>query len=91
MLELRLDGYLAWIKPPTALPFTWRDKSFNSQSWLEFFLVLADLVYLTKESNIMYTPFSDHSAIVLNIQSFDHRKKSGPGFWKCHASLLEAK
>ena len=39
----------------------------------------------------MHTPFSDHSAIMLNIQSFDQRKKSGPEFWKFNASLLEDK
>ena len=39
----------------------------------------------------MNTPFSDHSATMLNIQSFDQRKKSGPGFWKFNASLLEDK
>ena len=39
----------------------------------------------------MHTPFSDHSAYMLNIQSFDQRKKSGPGFWKFNASLLEDK
>ena len=39
----------------------------------------------------MHTPFSDHSAIMLNIQSFDQRKKSGPGFWKFNESLLEDK
>ena len=76
---------------PHALTFTWRDKAFKSQSRLDFFLITADLVYLTKETNIMHTPFSDHSAIMLNIQSFDQRKKSGPGFWKFNASLLEDK
>ena len=39
----------------------------------------------------MHTPFSDHSAIMLNIQLFDQRKKSGPGFWKFNTSLLEVK
>ena len=39
----------------------------------------------------MHTPFSDHSAIVLNIQSFDQRKKPGPDFWKFNSSLLEDK
>ena len=39
----------------------------------------------------MHTPFSDHSAIMLNIQSFDQHKKSGPRFWKFNASLLEDK
>ena len=39
----------------------------------------------------MHTSLSDHSAIVLNIQSFDQRKKLGPGFWKFNASLLEDK
>ena len=39
----------------------------------------------------MHTPFSDHSAITCmsNIQSFDQHKKSGPGFLKFNASLLE--
>ena len=76
---------------PQALSFTWHDQAFKSQSRLDFFLITADLVYLTKESNIMNTPFSDHSAIMLNIQSADQRKKSGPGFWKFNASLLEDK
>ena len=76
---------------PQAQSFTWHDKAFKSQSRLDFFLITADLVYLTKESNIMHTPFSDHSAITLNIQSFYQRKKSGPGFWKINASLLEDK
>ena len=74
---------------PQALSFTWHDQAFKSQSRLDFFLITADLVFLTKESNIMHTPFSDHSAIMLNIQSVDQRKKSGPGFWKFNASLLE--
>ena len=39
----------------------------------------------------MHNPFSDHSAIKLNVQSVDQRKKSGPGFWKFNASLLEDK
>ena len=65
---------------PQALSFTWHDKAFKSQSRLDFFLITADLVYLTKESNIMHTPFSDHSAIMLNIQSLDQRKKIRPRF-----------
>ena len=71
------------------LSFTWHDQAFKSQSRLDVFLITADLVYLTKESNVMHTPFSDHSAIMLNIQSVDQRKKSGPGFWKFNASFLE--
>ena len=41
----------------------------------------------------MHTPFSDHSAVMLNIESFDQCKKSGPGFWKFNArlTLLEDK
>ena len=71
------------------LSFTWHDQAFKCQCRLDFFLITADLVYLTKESNVMHTPFSDHSAIMLNIQSVDQRKKSGPGFWKFNASFLE--
>ena len=39
----------------------------------------------------MHTPFSDHYAIMLNIQSFYQRKNSGSDFWKFNASLLEDK
>ena len=40
----------------------------------------------------MHTNFSDHFAIMLNMQSFDQRKKkSGSGFWKFNISLLEDK
>ena len=37
----------------------------------------------------MHTPLSDHSSIMLNLQSLDQRKRSGPGFWKFNANLLE--
>ena len=37
----------------------------------------------------MHTPFSDHSSIMFNLQSLDQRKRSGPGFWKFNANLLE--
>ena len=63
---------------PQALSFKWHYKAFKSQSRVDFFLIAADLVYLTKESNIMHTPFSDHSAIMLNIQSFDQLKNRAP-------------
>ena len=35
---------------PQAQSFTWHDKAFKSQSRLDFLLITADLVYLTKES-----------------------------------------
>ena len=37
----------------------------------------------------MHIPFSDHSSIMLNLQSLDLRKRSDPGFWKFNANLLE--
>ena len=76
---------------PKTSSFTWRDKAYKSQSRLDFFLTTADLVNLTKECNIIHTPFSDHSSILLNLQSTDQRRRSGPGFWKFNASLLEDK
>ena len=72
---------------PQALSFTWHDQAFKSHSRLDFFLITADLVYLTKESNITHTSFSDHYAILLNIRSVNQRRKSGPGFLKFNASL----
>ena len=74
---------------PQTSSFTWHDKAFKTQSRLDFFLITPDLVNTTKECNIMHTPFSDHSSIMLNLQSLDQRKRSGPGFWKFNANLLE--
>ena len=37
----------------------------------------------------MHIPFSDHSSIMLNLQSLDQLKRSGPGFWKFNANILE--
>jgi len=52
MLKLRTDGYLAELNLQ-ALSFTWRDKAFKSKSRQDFSLITADLVKLTKESNII--------------------------------------
>ena len=74
---------------PQTSSFTWHDKAFKTQSRLDFFLITPDLVNTAKECNIMHTPFSDHSSIILNMQSLDQRKRSGAGFWKFNANLLE--
>ena len=39
---------------PQELSFTWHDKALKSQSHLDFFLITADLVYLTKESSRIF-------------------------------------
>ena len=39
----------------------------------------------------MHTPFSDHSSIMLNLQSLDQRKRSGSGFWKFNATFWKMK
>ena len=74
---------------PQTFSFTWHDKAFKTQSRLDFFSITPHLVNTTKECNIMHTPFSDHSSIMLNLQSLDQHKRSGPGFWKFNANLLE--
>ena len=74
---------------PQTSSFTWHDKAFKTQSRLDFFLITPDLVNTAKECNIVHTPFSDHSSVMLNLQSLDQRKRFGPGFWKFNANLLE--
>ena len=74
---------------PQTSSFTWHDKAFKTQSRLDFFLITPDLVNTAKECNIVHTPFSDHSSVMLNLQSLDQLKRFGPGFWKFNANLLE--
>lgn len=76
-------------KNPQTQSFTWRDNAFKSQSRLDYFLVSSELGSLTKECDIAFTQFSDHSAVIFNVQSSEHQRRSGPGFWKFNSSLLE--
>ena len=69
--------------------FSWRNKSFKVQCRLDYFLISRNLVKLSQKCEITYTPYSDHSAVVLTLKSESLNRKPGPGFWKFNASLLE--
>ena len=62
--------------------FSWRDKGFKVQSRLDYFLISESLLDLCKNCDIVYTLNSDHSAVLLFLQSEALNKKRGLGFWK---------
>ena len=74
---------------PSVEQFTWRNKSFKIQCRLDFFLISTKLNVLTDKCKIVYTPETDHSAILLHIKSDELKHKRGPGFWKFNQSLLQ--
>ena len=69
--------------------FSWRDKVFKVQSRLDYFLISESLLDLCKNCDIVYAPNSDHSAVLLFLQSGALNKKRSLGFWKINSSLLE--
>ena len=76
---------------PNARQFTWRNKSFKVQCRLDYFLVSKQLSSTTINSDILFAPDTDHSAIQLHLLSEDLKQQKGPGFWKFNSSLLEDK
>ena len=47
--------------------------------------------FKTINSDILFAPDTDHSAIQLHLLSEDLKQQKGPGFWKFNFSLLEDK
>ena len=76
---------------PNARQFTWRNKSFKVQCRLDYFLVSKQLSSTTINSDILFAPDTDYSAIQLHLLSEDLKQQKGPGFWKFNSSLLEDK
>ena len=77
------------ILNPSVEQFTWRNKSFKIQCRHDFFLISRKLNALTDECKIVYTPETDHSAIMIHIKSDELKHNRGPGFWKFNQSLLQ--
>ena len=61
------------------------------QCRLDYFLVSKQLSGTTINSDILFAPDTDHSAIQLHFLSEDLKQQKGPGFWKFNSSLLEDK
>ena len=72
---------------PNQSQFTWRNNSLKIQCRLDYWLVSKDLSNFVKDSTIIKYTLSDHSAIILNLQSKEYIQR-GPGFWKINNSLL---
>ena len=76
---------------PNARQFSWRNKSFKVQCRLDYFLVSKQLSSTTINSDILFAPDTDHSAIQLYLLREDLKQQKGPGSWKFNSSLLEDK
>ena len=72
---------------PDQRQFTWRDKALKVQCRLDYWLVAKELSHIMLNTEIKQSSLSDHSAIILTLQSKDYERR-GPGFWKFNNSLL---
>lgn len=74
-------------KNPSQQTFTWHNRNYNQQSRLDRWYVPQK----NAETTSVYVhacPFSDHSAVELQLQPLDERR-TGPGVWKLNTSLLQ--
>ena len=74
---------------PEAEEFTWRNKPFEIECRLDFFLISKMLNDSTDKCKIFYAPETDHSAILLHIKFEELKHKRGPSFWMFNQSLLK--
>lgn len=74
-------------KHGTSKQYSWRNMSRKVACRLDYWLISSMLVPDTVETEIIYVPFSDHSAVSVKIRSKEFQKR-GPGFWKFNNSLL---
>jgi len=72
---------------PNQSQYTGRNNSLKIQCRLDYWLVSKDLPNSVKDSTIVTYTLSDHSAIILNLQSKEYIQR-GLGFWKINNSLL---
>ena len=70
------------------LQFTWRRaRPVLQQSRLDYFLISETLIYLVKDTKIMYGYRSDHSFVSLELEFKKDEKKRN--YWKFNSSLLK--
>jgi len=90
-IKSELDLIDIWrLRNPSEIRYTWRGKSRGKQVLfrrLDYFFISDDLQPIVKKTDIIPAPATDHSAIVLELKSFDEGKR-GPSFWKFNNSLL---
>ena len=76
------------IRNPAIKRFTWRQKSPIIQRRLDYWIVSDSLQDEVKKVEISTAIKTDHSAIVLKINTLNEQPR-GPSFWKFNNSLLE--
>ena len=69
------------VRNPLECRFTWRNKNPFKQRRLDFFLISDSLQELVKETDIIPSVQSDHSAIILKISRVNESER-GRSYWK---------
>ena len=75
------------VRNPQTKRFTWRQKSPFIQRRLDYWLISDCCQEDIEKSDIVPSINSDHSAIVLHLNSID-KQRHGPSFWKFNGSLV---
>ena len=74
------------IRKPDKRQFTWRQKTPRIQCRLDYWLISDCLHEYTRETNIKFAPFTDHSAITLELENPKFHSQR-IGYWKFNSSL----
>ena len=87
-IKLAYDLVDIWrIRNPNKRKFTWRQKKPLIQRRLDYWLISDGLQDFIEDSDIIPSIKSDHSAITLQINSFEDKVR-GPSHWIFNSSLL---
>ena len=87
-IKLAYDLVDIWrIRNPNKRKFTWRQKKPLIQRRLDYWLISDGLQDFIEDSDIIPSIKSDHSAITLQINSFEDKIR-GPSHWIFNSSLL---
>ena len=83
------DLFDIWrTRNPEKKQFTWTQKKPLIKRRLDYWLVSTDIQDDITETNIIPAIKSDHSAIILTLNSLD-KQPFGPSYWKLNSSLLD--
>ena len=74
------------IRNPDKRQFTWRQKLPRIQCRLDYWLISDCLHEYTRETNIKFAPFADHSPITLELENPKFQSQR-IGYWKFKSSL----
>ena len=75
------------LQNPETKQFTWSQKNPPIKRRLDYWLISDSIQDYISKTNIIPAIKSDHSAIILNLNSFKDRP-FGPSYWKFNSSLL---